>query len=49
MRASLWYFAVGTDGWVTRQIEQYNSGMQLRYGPEPALDELTVQVAINKK
>lgn len=36
---SWWYFEVGTDGWVTRQIEQYNSGMQLRYGPEHEDDE----------
>lgn len=36
---SWWHFEVGTDGWVTRQIEQYDSGMQLRYGPEHEADE----------
>jgi len=36
---SWWHFEVGTDGWVTRQIEQYDSGMRLRYGPAHEADE----------
>lgn len=30
---SLWYFEVGDDGWPVRQIEVYDAGHVLRYGP----------------
>ena len=29
--ASWWYFEVDDDGWVRRQIEQYDSGVRLCY------------------
>lgn len=32
--ASWWYFEVDSAGWVTRQIEQYVSGMLLCYSAE---------------
>jgi hypothetical protein len=28
---SWWYFEVTDDGWVTRQVEQYDSGVLLHY------------------
>ncbi len=28
---SWWYFEVDDEGWVVRQVEQYDSGMLLRY------------------
>jgi hypothetical protein len=31
---SLWYFEVDADGWPVRQIEVYDAGPALRYGPE---------------
>jgi hypothetical protein len=31
--ASTWYFEVGVDGWPIRQVEVYDSGPMLRYGP----------------
>lgn len=30
---SVWYFEVGPDGWPVRQIEAYDNGPVLRYGP----------------
>jgi hypothetical protein len=30
---SVWYFEVGNDGWPVRQVEVYDSGPVLRYGP----------------
>jgi hypothetical protein len=30
---SVWYFEVGEDGWPVRQIEVYDRGPILRYGP----------------
>ncbi|EWM64131.1 MULTISPECIES: hypothetical protein [Micromonospora] len=30
---SLWYLEVGDDGWPVRQIEVYDAGHVLRYGP----------------
>lgn len=36
---SWWYFEVDSDGSVMRQIEEYNSGRLLRYGPEYEDDE----------
>ncbi|MBT2248824.1 hypothetical protein JHV56_08965 [Arthrobacter sp. BHU FT2] len=34
-----YYFEVGEDGWPTRQIEVYDSGPTLRYGPGHEEDE----------
>jgi hypothetical protein len=36
---SVWYFEVGEDGWLIRQIEAYDSGPVLRYGPGHEEDE----------
>ncbi|MGZ3182076.1 MAG: hypothetical protein ACXU8N_06505 [Telluria sp.] len=36
---SWWYFEVAEDGWVMRQIEQYESGVTLRYDAEHQCDE----------
>lgn len=36
---STWYFETGTDGWPTRQIEVYDAGPTLRYGPDLEEDE----------
>jgi hypothetical protein len=36
---SWWYFEVGTDGYPRRQIEQYDNGVVLRYGPERPEDD----------
>jgi hypothetical protein len=36
---SWWYFEVDDDGWVIRQIEQYDSGMLLCYSVEHEDDE----------
>jgi hypothetical protein len=30
---SVWYVEVGEDGWPVRQIEAYDNGTVLRYGP----------------
>ena len=30
---SVWYFEVDEDGWPVRQVEVYDSGPVLRYGP----------------
>ncbi|MGW0778326.1 hypothetical protein ACWD01_32935 [Streptomyces sp. NPDC002835] len=30
---SVWYFEVGDDGWPARQVEAYDTGPVLRYGP----------------
>jgi hypothetical protein len=30
---SWWYFEVGSDGYPTRQVEIYDGGVRLRYGP----------------
>jgi len=37
--AGTYYFEVGDDGWPTRQIEVYDSGPVLRYGPDHPEDE----------
>lgn len=31
---STWFFEVGADGWPRRQVEVYDDGPTLRYGPE---------------
>ncbi len=31
---SVWYFEVGDDGWPVRQVEAYDAGPVLRYGPD---------------
>lgn len=36
---SWWYFEIEDKGWVLRQIEQYESGMRLRYCERHAKDE----------
>lgn len=36
---SWWYFEFGPDGAITRQIEVYDGGVQLRYGPDHMGDE----------
>src|SRR5262245_42094996 len=36
---SWWYFETGADGYVRRQIEVYDSGVQVRYGPDHQDDE----------
>lgn len=36
---SWWYFEVDSAGWLTRQIEQYASGMLLCYSAEHESDE----------
>jgi len=36
---SWWYFEVNPDGSALRQIEQYDSGVSLRYGAEQNEDE----------
>ncbi|MEU4565009.1 hypothetical protein AB0F72_42080 [Actinoplanes sp. NPDC023936] len=30
---SVWFFEVGDDGWPVRQVEVYDAGRILRYGP----------------
>jgi hypothetical protein len=35
---SLWYFETDEEGWPVRQIEVYDSGPVLRYGPEHDYD-----------
>jgi len=37
--ASWWYFEVDKDGWVLRQIEQYESGPMLRYSADHENDD----------
>ncbi len=34
-----WYFEVGEDGYALRQVERYDSGPTLRYGPQHGRDE----------
>ncbi len=34
-----YYFEVGEDGWPTRQVEEYDAGPVLRYGPDRVEDE----------
>jgi hypothetical protein len=36
---SWWYFEVDADGYPRRQIEQYDNGIALRYGPAHPEDE----------
>ena len=36
---SWWYFEIGADGYPVRQVEEYDSGIRLRYGPEHQEDE----------
>lgn len=36
---SWWYFEVNDEGAVLRQIEQYDSGVRLRYGEQHIQDE----------
>jgi hypothetical protein len=36
---SWWYFEIGPDGYVTRQVEIYDSGVRLQYGPSHIEDE----------
>lgn len=35
---SWWYFEIGPDGYVRRQIEVYDSGVRLRYGHDNLCD-----------
>jgi hypothetical protein len=35
---SWWYFEFGPDGYITRQVEIYDSGVRLRYGPNHMVD-----------
>jgi len=37
--ASVWFFEVGEDGFPVRQLEVYESGVILRYGPDHPEDE----------
>ena len=37
--SATYYFEVGPDGWPTRQIEVYDNGLILRYGPDHREDE----------
>jgi hypothetical protein len=37
--AATYYFEVGEDGWPTRQVEVYDAGPVLRYGPGREEDE----------
>lgn len=37
--AATFYFEVGPDGWPERQIEIYDDGPTLRYGPEHPEDD----------
>ena len=36
---SWWYFETGVDGYVVRQVEVYDTGVRLRYGPGREDDE----------
>ncbi len=36
---SWWYFEIGSDGYPVRQIEEYDSGVRLRYGPDHEEDK----------
>ena len=36
---SWWYFETGPDGYVTRQVEVYDSGVRLRYDADHRDDE----------
>lgn len=35
---SVWYFEVTDDGWPVRQVEAYDAGRVLRYGPSQLED-----------
>ena len=37
--ASTWFFEVGSDGRIIRQVERYDNGPTLRYGPDHEEDE----------
>lgn len=37
--AAIYYFEVGEDGWPLRQVEIYDAGPVLRYGPDHDEDE----------
>lgn len=37
--AATYYFEVGEDGWPLRQVEVYDNGPTLRYGPEHEEDK----------
>ncbi len=37
--ASTYFFEVGDDGWPTRQVEIYDDGPTLRYGPDRTEDK----------
>ena len=36
---SWWYCEFGADGWLHRQVDVYDSGVRLRYGPSHLRDE----------
>jgi hypothetical protein len=36
---SVWYFEVDDDGWLVRQVEVYDTGPVLRYGPGQEEDQ----------
>jgi hypothetical protein len=36
---SWWYFEIGPDGYLVRQVEEYDAGVRLRYGPDHQEDE----------
>lgn len=36
---SWWYFEIGPDGYPVRQVEEYDAGFRLRYGPDHSEDE----------
>jgi hypothetical protein len=36
---SWWYFEFGPDGYVRRQMEVYDSGVRIRYGPDNQEDD----------
>ncbi len=36
---SWWYFEIGPDGYPVRQVEEYDSGIRLRYGPDHQEDD----------
>lgn len=35
---SVWYFELADDGWPVRQVEAYDAGRVLRYGPDHTED-----------
>jgi hypothetical protein len=36
---SWWYFEIGPDGYPVRQVEVYDAGVRIRYGPDHPEDE----------